>query len=229
MPAWFKRAAESHVTRSHKSDAPAIAKDTALDLLRYVVLDTELTSLDHRTNRLLSVGAIAMQGPSIQLGTQFYRVVNPSVPIPAETVVIHKLRSEDVVDGEPPAKCLDDLCQFIDGAVLIGHCVEIELKILAKEMSQTGHQFSNPAIDTARVHHWILRHGRYSEDLSAQLEKLDLTTLAKFYSVDVQDAHHALSDAFLTARVWQKMLYALQAKGVTSLRKLRRIAGIDSR
>ncbi|HEY6370061.1 MAG TPA: putative nucleotidyltransferase substrate binding domain-containing protein [Candidatus Sulfotelmatobacter sp.] len=66
-----------------------LARNAALDSLRYVVLDTELTSLDHRTNRMLSIGAIAMLGPSIQLGTQFYRVVNPHVPIPAETVVIH--------------------------------------------------------------------------------------------------------------------------------------------
>ena len=115
MPDWFKRA-----TDSHEGDKPTLAKDTTLDSLRYVVLDTELTSLDHRTNRMLSIGAIAMQGPSIQLGTQFYRVVNPHVPIPAESVVIHKLRSEDVVGGEQPEKCLDDLRQFIAGAVLVG-------------------------------------------------------------------------------------------------------------
>lgn len=220
MPGWFKRAAGSR-----EGDIPALSYDTALDSLRYVVLDTELTSLDHRTNRMLSIGAIAMQGPSIQLGTQFYRVVNPRVPIPAESVVIHKLRSADVVGGEPPEKALEDLRQFIEGAVLVGHCVAIELKILGKEMSQTGYKFGNPAIDTARVHRWVLRHGPYSENLSAQLEKLDLATLAKFYGLEVQDAHHALADAFLTARVWQKMLYTLQAKGIENLRKLRRIGG----
>jgi DNA polymerase III epsilon subunit-like protein len=216
MPSWWK----------HESQPPqAIPLDSALDSLRYVVLDTELTSLDHRTNRLLSIGAISMQGPSIQLGNQFYRLINPGVSIPAESVVIHKLRGEDVVGGETPKQCLDDLCQFIEGAVLVGHFVDIELKILGKEMDQTGHKFNNPAIDTARVHAWILRHGPYSDDLSAQLEKMDLATLAKFYSFDVQDAHHALSDAFLTARIWQKMLYALQAKGVRNLRKMLSIGG----
>ena len=191
-----------------------------------MVLDTELTSLDHRTNRLLSIGAIAMQGPSIQLGNQFYREVNPGVSIPAESVVIHKLRVEDLAGGESPGQVLDGLCTFIEGTVLVGHCVGIELKILRKEMGQSGHTFSNPAIDTARVHHWILRHGRYSEDLPVQLENLDLATLAKFYTLDVQDAHHALSDAFLTARVWQKMLYTLQANGVRNLGKLLRIGGV---
>src|ERR1700686_4857020 len=165
MPAWFKRA-----PGIHKDDKQALSKDTALDSVRYVVLDTELTSLDHRTNRLLSVGAIAMQGPSIQLGNQFYREVNPGVSIPAESVVIHKLRVEDLAGGERPGQVLVDLCTFIEGAVLVGHCVDIELKILRKEMGQSGHTFSNPAIDTARVHHWILRHRRDSEDLTVHLK-----------------------------------------------------------
>jgi DNA polymerase-3 subunit epsilon len=216
MPAWWKHESQS---------SEAISQDRALDSLRYVVLDTELTSLDSRTNRLLSVGAIAMQGASIQLGNQFYRVINPGVSIPAESVVIHKLRVEDVVGGEAPKQCLDDLCQFMEGAVLVGHFVDIELKILKKEMGESGHKINNPSIDTARVHQWILRRGPYSEELSVQLEKMDLATLAKFYSLEVQDAHHALSDAFLTARIWQKMLYTLQAKGVRNLRKLLSVGG----
>ena len=220
MPSWWKRE-----SRSAEGGTAALSKDNALDSLRYVVLDTELTSLDYRTNRLLSIGAISMQGPSIQLVNQFYRVTNPGVSIPAESVVIHKLRVEDVVGGEQPEKCLDELCQFIEGAVLVGHFVDIELKILEKEMGRTGRKFTNPAIDTARVHHWILRHGPYSEELSVQLEKMDLATLAKLYSLDVQDTHHALSDAFLTARMWQKMLYTLQTKGVRNLGKLLSIGG----
>jgi DNA polymerase-3 subunit epsilon len=220
MPGWLKRA-----SGSDKGDKPAAPKDTPLHSLRYVVLDTELTSLDRRTNRLLSIGAVVMRGPSILLGEHFYRVVNPRVSIPPETIVIHKLRSEDVEGGESLSRTLDDLCRFIGGSVLVGHFVEIELKILRKEMSQTGHKFNNPAIDTAQVHHWILRQGPYSEDLTVQLEKLDLATLAKFYGVEVKDAHHALSDAFVTARVWQKMLYKLQSKGIDNLRKLLRIGG----
>ena len=216
MPGWWKHESQS---------SEALFQDSGLDSLRYVVLDTELTSLDSRTNRLLSVGAIAMQGPSIQLGNQFYRVINPGVSIPAESVVIHKLRVEDVVDGEQPTQCLADLRHFMEGAVLVGHFVDIELKILGKEMGETGHKLNNLAIDTARVHQWILRHGPYSDELSVQLEKLDLVTLAKFYSLEVQDAHHALSDAFLTARIWQKMLYTLRAKGVRSLRKLLSVGG----
>jgi len=219
MPNWLWRSGPS------TNPTSGLSPDAALDSLRYVVLDTELTSLDHRTNRLLSVGAIVMRGPSIRLGEQFYRVVNPQVSIPAETVVVHKLREQDVEGGEALENTLADFFQFIAGSVLVGHFVEIDLKILRKEMIRTGHKLDHPAVDTARVHHWILRHGPYSEDMHVQLEKLDLPTLARFYRVDVHDPHHALSDAFLTARVWQKMLYVLKEKGISNLRMLLKVGG----
>jgi DNA polymerase III subunit epsilon len=219
MSDWFKRKPGPEIRKA------AWSKDARPDSLRYVVLDTELTSLDDRTNRLLSVGGIAMQGASIKLGGQFYRVTNAQVSIPADTIVIHKLRPEDVESGEPMGKVLEDLREFIEGAVLVGHFVDIELKILQKEMKQTGHILRNPAIDTARIHPWILRQGPFTEDLPVSLEKLDLPTLANFYHVEIHDAHQALSDAYLTARVWQKMLHILQQKGIDTLRKLLRIGG----
>jgi DNA polymerase-3 subunit epsilon len=215
MAGWFNR-------DKHKS----VLLDTPLASIRYVVLDTELTSLEHRSNRLLSVGAIAMQGPSIELGSQFYRVVNPQCEIPAEGIVIHKLRAQEVQRGEDLPKALDDLGRFMEGAVLVGHFVEIDMKILRKELAQTGHKLDNPTICTARAHHWILRQGPYSEDLPVQLGNLDLATLAKFYGLEPHNAHHALADAFQTARVWQKMLHRLQQCRVETLRKLIKIAGV---
>ena len=152
-------------------------------------------------------------------------MVNPGVPVPAESVVIHRLRSQDVEGGEPCAKALQDLCRFIQDAVLVGHFVSLDLKLLRKEMDGTGHELNNLAVDTARVHQWILRHQRYSDDLPMQLEKLDLTALATHYGLEVHDAHHALDDAFLTARVWQVMMHKAQAQGIRNLGDLLRIAG----
>lgn len=217
MPSWPKGA------NQHES---LPAGEVGLDSLHYVVLDTELTSLEHRTNRLLSVGAIAMQGTSIQLGEQFYRMVNPKCAIPAEGIVIHRLREQDLESAQQISETLDDLSQFVAGAVLVGHFADIDVKILRKEMSQTGQQLDNAAIDTARVHRWLLRKDPYREDLAIQLEKLDLPTLARYYKLEIQDTHHALADAFLTARVWQKMLFALRANGVDNLKKLLKVGGL---
>src|SRR5208283_504523 len=175
------------------------------------------------SNRLLSIGAITMDGTKIRLGEQFYSVVNPGVAVPAQSVLIHKLRPNDIEKGEPPAQALASLQEFIAGKVLVGHFVNIDLKALRKELGDSCHRLNNPAIDTARVHRWILQHGPCQEDLVHQLENVDLATLAKTYKLDFHEAHHALDDAFLTARLWQKMICTLERMNVHNLRDLLRI------
>jgi DNA polymerase III subunit epsilon len=221
MKSWLK------LRRGPASPAEAASRDAPLHKLRYAVIDTELTSLDSRSNRLLSIGAIGMDGAKIRIGEQLYRVVNPGVSVPAEGVLIHKLRPNDVEGGEPPAQALAALQQFIADRVLVGHFVNIDLKVLRKELGDEGHKLNNPAIDTARVHRWLLRNGPCRDNLIHLLENIDLGSLAKFYKVEFHEAHHALDDAFVTARLWQKMLHQLQQLKVDTLNKLLRIAKVD--
>jgi DNA polymerase-3 subunit epsilon len=216
-----------NLRRGQVPPAEAASRDTPLHELRFAVLDTELTSLDSRSNRLLSIGAIGMDGARIRVGDQFYRVVNPGVSVPAESVLIHKLRPNDVESGEPPAQALAALQQFIGDRVLVGHFVNIDLKALRKELGDNGHKLNNPAIDTARVHRWLLQSGPCRDDLIELLENLDLASVARFCNVEFHEAHHALDDAFVTARLWQKMLHRLEAMKVQTLNKLLRIAGVD--
>jgi len=208
----------------HKHDDPDFPADASLHDLRYAVVDTELTSLDSRSNRLLSIGAVTMDGNRIRLGEHFYRVVNPGVDVPAHSVLIHKLRSKDVASGDSPEKALAHLQEFIAGKVLVGHFVNIDLKALRKELGDSRHRLSNPAIDTASVHRWILRHGPYREDLEQQLQNISLAALAALYKIDFQEAHHALDDAFVTARLWQKLICVLETMKVRKLGQLLRIA-----
>jgi len=202
---------------------PAFHNETPLHSVRYLVLDTEFTSLDQRSNRLLSIGAIVMQGPKIHLGEQFYRVLNPGVEVPSPGVLVHKLRPHDLRNGDAPAAALQDLRPLLAGSVLVGHFIKMDLEILIKELRTTGQTLDNPAVDTAHIHRWLLRHGRYTEDLHHHLENVDLGTLSKRYKIDFHEAHHALADAFVTARLWQKLLHELEAQGVHTLGELLRI------
>ncbi len=216
IPEWLK------LGRGQNDDLLFPADASLLDL-SYAVLDTELTSLDSRSNRLLSIGAVAMEGAKIRLGEQFYRVVNPGVTVPAPGVLIHKLRPSDVACGEPPEKALADLQQFIAGKVLVGHFVNVDLQALRKELGDARHQLRNPVIDTARVHRWALQQGPYREDLEQQLANVSLAALAKIYGLEFREAHNALDDAFVTARLWQKLMRVLEGMKVVTLRGLLRI------
>ena len=203
-----------------------LGKDALISTVRYVVIDTELTSLDAKSNRLLSVGAISMTGGRIHVGEQFYRVVNPGVSVPTDGVKIHKLRPSDIEKGASPEKVLGELQPFIEEAVLVGHFAEIDIKVLRKELAQIGQELKNRAICTARVHRWLVKNQPYTEDQFRKLEASDLATLARAYHLGAYNAHHALDDAFLTARLWQKLLHELRASGIKTLGQLMKIGGI---
>jgi DNA polymerase-3 subunit epsilon len=204
-------------------DGP-FSRDTPLRDVRYAVLDTELTSLDTRSNRLLSIGAIAMDGSKIRMADQFYRVVNPGVHVPAEGVLIHKLRPGDVNQGVAPEDALAELLKFVEGRVLVGHFVQIDMQALRKELGSQQHELGNLAVDTAKAQRWILKNGPWREDLEQQLANVSLEALAKVYNLDFHEAHHALQDAFVTARLWQKLLARLEAMKVTTLGNLLKAA-----
>lgn len=200
--------------------------DSPIESTRFMVIDTELTSLDKRTSRLLSVGAIGMVGSKILLGEQFYRVVNPGVSVPAEGVVIHRLRPEDVERGHDLASTIAEFGAFIGKAVLVGHFGRIDRTVLRKEFTSYGLPFKNQMICTARVQHWIVRKQPFKEDQFRQLEVTDLESLAKVYKLDSHEVHHALDDAFVTAQLWQHQMHLLSGLGVNTLGKLLRFAKV---
>lgn len=220
MPAWFK------FGRQADSSDPRFPKDTPLREVPFLVVDTELTSLDTRSNRLLSIGAIAMDGSKIRMADQFYRVVNPGVAVPAQSVLVHKLRPNDVEQGVAPRQALAELRHFLEGRVLVGHFVQLDLKALRKELGDQQHELSKPAIDTARVHRWILQNSPWREDLVQQMEDVSLATLTKAYNLDFHEAHHALEDAFVTARLWQKQLAKLESMKIRNLGDILRVAKV---
>jgi DNA polymerase III alpha subunit (gram-positive type) len=53
---------------------------------------------------------------------------------------------------------------------------------------------------------------------------VDLASLAKIYDIEFCEAHHALDDAFVTARLWQKQIHQLESHGVRTLARLLKIS-----
>lgn len=218
MPAWLKR-----IFSSAGAGSP-FPLEARLEALRYVVVDTELTSLESASNRILSIGAIAMDGPRIRVGEQFYRVVNPGIAVPVETILIHGLRPIDVEQGFSPAQTITEFLKFAEKAVLVGHFVGIDLAALRKELPSAAPRLDEPAVCTARVQRWLdQRRTAYAEDRGHHVENVDLASLAERHGIETGEPHHALSDAFQTAMLWQRLLPALEAQGVRTLGELLRI------
>jgi DNA polymerase-3 subunit epsilon len=169
---------------------------------------------------------MAMTGLRIHVGREFYRVVNPGVDVPALGVKIHKLRPDDVGRGMAPAQALKEFEEFSRGSVLVGHFMRVDLDLVTKELQTQPTRLAAPAVCTARVQQWIVRHRAQGELAGHEAEQLDLAALAHLYHLEVREAHHALDDAYLTAQLWQRMLARLEALGVRRLRQLLKIAEV---
>ena len=102
----------------------------------------------------------------------------------------------------------------------------MDVDILNKELGTCGSAIDIPAVCTAKVHRWLLRKGLYSEDLFHRLENVSLAQLARHYKIEFREAHHAMEDAFVTARLWQALFHELEKYNIQTLRDLLKIGRI---
>lgn len=192
---------------------------------RYVAFDTELTGLDPKKDSIVSVGAVAMTGGKIEVGRTFYQVVAPRTAMRGSSVVVHGITPSEVQEQPSIGEILPEFLEFCGDSVVIGHMVSIDLSFLNEDLVRLyGCGFPNPAVDTHRISSWLKR--RESETCAfygGDAEGKDLFTLAKQYGIPLSGAHNALSDAFVTAQVFQRFLSLLPKGGVVTVRDLLRI------
>lgn len=191
----------------------------------YVVIDTELTGMDLMKDSIVSVGALRMSGGRIDLGSAFYRVVKPSTEMKAESIVVHEIMPSEV-DGMPTIdKILIELSGFCRNDVIVGHFVRMDMDFINKDMRRVYEtNMKNHVVDTRAIHEWMQEHDCESKRIyGGATDDLNLFALAKRYRIPVSGAHNALSDAFMTAQLFQRFLAYLPKCGVRTLGDLLRI------
>jgi DNA polymerase-3 subunit epsilon len=191
---------------------------------RYVVLDTELTGLDDRRDDIVSIGAVRMWGGKIEIGGTFHELVNPTAVLEGRSVVIHGITPSQVESKPPIDEVLSTFRDYVAGAVLVGHCVEVDLSFLNREARRlTGSPFRNPVLDTLSLYGWLRHRFPEHEALSTALPGLSLFELARRFDIAVVEGHTALGDAYLTAQLFQRFLPLLREAGVSDLKGLLRV------
>lgn len=196
-----------------------------LEEATYVVFDTELTGLDLKKDSILSIGAVRMMGSSISLGETFYKLLSPSTEIQHKGVVIHGITPSDV-EGKPLIDTvLQEFIDFAGDAIMVGHFVTIDMGFISREVRRVcAAAFQNPAVDTYRIYEWIRENtGSFSRHYERRTEELNLFSIAREYNIPISEGHNALSDAFITAQLFQRFLGILPGLGVRTTRDLVKI------
>jgi DNA polymerase III subunit epsilon len=190
----------------------------------YVFFDTELTGLDEKKDSILSIGAVNMTNGRIELGTTFYQLVKPRSFLNGGSVVIHEITPSEVTLQPEVDQALADFLKYIEGRVLAGYYLSIDLSFVNREMRRIfDRSLDNPAVDTYRLYQWL--HQKHPEEtaFAVPAEKLDLYALAQTFDIPYSSQHNALEDALIAAQVFQRFIPWLNQSGIQTLEELIRL------
>ena len=155
------------------------------------VIDLETTGVDIEKDRIVALAVVYLEGNG-KIERKHEQLINPQIPIPKDAIAIHGI-SDEMVKNQPSfSQVAPDLLKNLENCDIAGYNVEnFDLPLLKNEFKRAGYDtvLTNVAIvDAMTIYH--------------KNEKRDLAAAAKFYlKEDYTEAHNALNDAEITARV----------------------------
>ncbi len=181
--------------------------------LNAIAFDSETTGLDTNSARMIQLGAVRIVHGHVDEAQNFQQMINPGVPIPAESQAIHGISDADVAAaasfGEV-AKAFDDWRQ---DSVLIGYATGFDLAMLKREKEIAGLEWSVPRCLDVRF---------LVNLLSPNLPDFSLDTIAGWIGVETHDRHSALGDAIATAEIFVALIPRLRERGIRTLAEVER-------
>ena len=208
------------------TQAPHPAADVPWRDAEYCVIDVETTGLDPTRDEIISFAALPISGGRLRLEGIRYQLVRPRRMPDAETIVIHGLRSRDLVHAPTLSEALDGLLEALTGKAMIAHVAAVEQGFLGAALELNGLTLDNPTVDTAALAAELLRRRRQPVSYP-----LDLSALARTLGLPAHRPHTADGDALTTGQVFLALathLDAIEPQTVGSLNRYRLRAGARS-
>lgn len=189
--------------------------------LRFVIIDTEMTGLDPRVDRIVSIGAIGCVGMQLILDDTFEAYVHISHNTSA--VHIHGITRELAeAEGASEPEVLGSFLAFLRGGVVVGHHVEDDVAMLERACARCFgfSRLPNPVIDTAALTIGLEQAELLPQPPDETDPDYSLDGLCRRFGIAPHDRHTATGDAFLTGQVFLKLLRRARCGGLTKLGQL---------
>lgn len=183
--------------------------DAPLEKLEAVVFDLETTGFSpYSGDEIISIGAVAVNGGELVAEERFYSLAQPKNKIPDDIVKLTGIRNEDAESAPDLITVLRQFLEFVHSRVLIVHGSGHDKHFLNSALWKTSKvQLSHRLLDCMILAKRLFP-GRGSYSLDSLLE---------WYGIEADMRHHALSDAIMTARLWNRLLSEVQEREVATL------------
>lgn len=157
--------------------------------------DLESTGTNISTDRIVEISILKLH-PDGRKETRT-SLINPTIPIPKETSLIHGIYDEDVKDAPTFKEMAKELHQFLVGADLSGfNVLKFDIPLLVEEFLRAGIDFDiekRAILDSQKIFH--------------MMEKRNLTAAYKFYcGKSLENAHSAEADTIASYEVFEAQI-----------------------
>ena len=178
-----------------------------------IAFDSETTGLDTSQARMIQIGAVRIVHGEVDEDSNFQAMINPGVPIPAQSQAIHGISDADVADAAGFTEVVHQFDEWRKDSVLIGYASGFDLAMLKRERELAGLEWVSPRCLDVRFLVNLLR---------PNLPDFSLDTIAGWVGVEIKDRHSALGDAVATARIFVELIPRLREQGIRTLAEVER-------
>jgi DNA polymerase-3 subunit epsilon len=171
----------------------------------WVSVDCETTGLNARSDKIISIGAVRIQGHRVLASERLDLLVKPDKAISAESVKIHGLRERDVAAGLDPDEAMRQLLRFIGSRPLVGYYLEFDVALINRAIfPMLGVRLPQPKVEISALYYdWKQRSlPPYQHGASIDLR---LATMMADLGLPTRRAHDAVNDAIMAALAFVKL------------------------
>ena len=172
-----------------------------IDDAEYCIVDVETTGLGPMTNNIIEIGLVKIAGGKII--DKYQSLVNPGRDIPYFITSLTGITNEDVYNAPFFDDIAEDVSAFISDNILTAHNLSFDKSFLKREFLYSGREeLNNLNLCTLKL----------ARRLYPALRSKSLGSVCQHLHITNKDAHRALADAEVTARLLLKMIKEVKEK-----------------
>ncbi|MEG2349005.1 MAG: 3'-5' exonuclease [Hungatella sp.] len=160
----------------------------------YIAIDLETTGLDPKMDKIIEIGALKVVDG--QVVEEYATLVNPRRKLEPQTIELTGIDNLMLEETPGIEEVIEEIVQFCEGFALLGHHIIFDYSFLKRAAVNGGLTFEKKGMDTLLL---------CREFMPAEVKK-NLAVACRYYQVENQHAHRALSDAYAAHELYQKML-----------------------
>ena len=194
---------------AHWQQLPAEDLNVMHPRCRYVVVDVETSGLNMKTDRLISIGAVALVDGRIDFSDTFAVVLRQDQVSSDANILIHGIGGSAQSEGMEPADALLAFLGYIGKAPLVAYHAFFDQTMIEKAMREyLGVELGQTWIDLACVLPSLF------PNLTEPRDTLD--NWLQLFSIETILRHNAVSDAYATTKLLQVAIAEGNQKSVVS-------------